>query len=278
MSDPPAPSPLGLTLQLLRLAQELSINGLGKKAEVDPAYIWRLERGEKQDPSISVLRKLCAALGISPQEFITRWLAVESAAESGKLTELPPMDLSEAGDLDTSIFAGILDERRQAQVIRDTSRLSWNQITLDDDGRVGKTRRVMVLGRIAAGEPLRVGDGIDPLGEVKTPAAGLPKDPELFGLQVTGDSMIGANIDDHDLVIVSPRLAHTMAGGQVAVCRTYGEEITLKHCWRTNEGFLLRAANPRYPDIELGAGECEVLGVVVRVLKGKTARFKPAAL
>ena len=161
------------------------------------------------------------------------------------------------------------------QVIRDTTSLPWNQVSLADEGRVARVRRIPVLGRIAAGEPLKVGEGTEPVGQVKTAQAGLPKDPDLFSLEVDGDSMVGANIDSGDLVVVSPRLASTMAGGQVAVCRTYGEEITLKHCWRTNDGYLLRAANPHYPDIELAAGDCEVLGVVVRILKGSGARLKP---
>ena len=265
MSAIPAdPTAFGLTLQLLRLGQELSINGLGKLAGVDPAYLWRLERGEKTDPSLSVLRKICFGLGIAPQEFLTRLVAVESAVERGIAVELPTID-GHDGDADHTIFSGLLTERRQKQAIRDATSHGWNQVTLADTGRVGRVLEVPILGRIAAGKPLHL-DTEEVREHLKTTAAGLPKDPGLFALEVDGLSMIGAGIDSGSRVVVSPKLASTMQGGQVGACRLYGSEVTLKHVWRTDDGYLLRANNPAFPDLALPLEACEVLGVVVRVV------------
>lgn len=63
-------------LQKLRLRAGLSQNALAKKAEVDPSYINRIERGERQPPSLSVIHDIARALELD--EFSTSQLLLSA--------------------------------------------------------------------------------------------------------------------------------------------------------------------------------------------------------
>ena len=56
---------LGSVLRALREKRGLSLRELGQLAEVDHAYIHRLETGAKEAPSEEVLGKLARALGLA---------------------------------------------------------------------------------------------------------------------------------------------------------------------------------------------------------------------
>jgi transcriptional regulator with XRE-family HTH domain len=55
-------SALGFLIRFLREQRGLSLRELGRLAEVDHAYIHRLETGDKESPSADVLTKLTKAL------------------------------------------------------------------------------------------------------------------------------------------------------------------------------------------------------------------------
>ncbi|MBO8154787.1 LexA family transcriptional regulator [Thermovirga sp.] len=92
----------------------------------------------------------------------------------------------------------------------------------------------------------------------------------LFAVKVEGNSMEGAKIHDGDLVIVAPN-EEPINGSVVFVC--YGPQKRWMLRWyyaRPDGSILLRAANPAYPDIEIGkddieAGWYEYVGRVVAV-------------
>lgn len=62
---------LGKTLKELRGDKGMSQQELGDYAEVDRSFISRIERGIGT-PSVSVVFKICARLGIKPSEFLAR--------------------------------------------------------------------------------------------------------------------------------------------------------------------------------------------------------------
>lgn len=73
-------SGLGVALRTLRERRTLSVREIGKLAEVDHAYIYRLETGEKANPSIDLLTKLLKVLKAEEREaLIVRWLATHEA-------------------------------------------------------------------------------------------------------------------------------------------------------------------------------------------------------
>lgn len=61
-------SALGFLLRFLREKRGLSLRELGRLAEVDHAYIHRLETGDRESPSHEVLGKLAKALKAGNRE------------------------------------------------------------------------------------------------------------------------------------------------------------------------------------------------------------------
>src|SRR5262249_53342653 len=55
---------LGRRIRQLRKQQQLSLHGLGQRAEVDASWIMRLERGEYASPDPRRLVQLAEALGV----------------------------------------------------------------------------------------------------------------------------------------------------------------------------------------------------------------------
>lgn len=84
-----------------------------------------------------------------------------------------------------------------------------------------------------------------------------------FVLRVRGDSMIGDNICDGDLVVVERR--ETARDGEMVVALIAGQEATLKRLFRTPNGVRLEAANPAYEPIF--AKDVAIQGVVVGVIR-----------
>ena len=80
-------SGLGTALRKLRDRRTLSIRELGKLAEIDHAYIYRLEQGEKTSPSPELMAKLLSVLKTSARDSaIVKWL-VEHAETWDELVE-----------------------------------------------------------------------------------------------------------------------------------------------------------------------------------------------
>lgn len=66
---------LGVALKVLRDRRELTIREVSTLAEIDHAYVYRLETGEKNSPSMEVMLKIRKALRIKDREFqIVQWL------------------------------------------------------------------------------------------------------------------------------------------------------------------------------------------------------------
>ena len=74
---------LGLLLQSLREERKLSLRELAQLSDVDHAYIYRLENGDKGSPSEDVLLKLIRALKVGRREAdMLRYLARHTETDS----------------------------------------------------------------------------------------------------------------------------------------------------------------------------------------------------
>ncbi len=127
------------------------------------------------------------------------------------------------------------------------------------DGKQRPARLVPVVGRVAAGLPVLAEENVDEI--LPLPDDFLPSG-ELFLLQVRGDSMIGDDIRDRDLVIVQ-RLDAADSGDIVVAL--LGEEATVKRFIRHEENVELRPSNPDFQPIF--ARDVQVLGRVVGILR-----------
>lgn len=134
--------------------------------------------------------------------------------------------------------------------------------------------RIPMVGRIAAGSPLPIPDSdfnrFDAESMVDVARSMLTtreKVEELFALEVQGDSMIDAMINDGDIVIMKP--AHEARNGEmVAVWINNDNETTLKYFYRENGQIRLQPANPAYqPIIIANPKDVEVQGKVVMVIR-----------
>jgi repressor LexA len=88
--------------------------------------------------------------------------------------------------------------------------------------------------------------------------------PESFALRVRGDSMIDADINDGDTVIVEPG---TPKHGDIVAALIDGE-TTLKRFLIENGKPFLRAENEMFPDL-IPARELIIQGVLVALLRAK---------
>lgn len=121
---------------------------------------------------------------------------------------------------------------------------------------------VPILGSISCGTPLLEEENIE--AYYWLPEALVGKG-EFFFLRANGDSMIGAGIDDDDLVLI--RRCNEANIGDIVVALTEDKENTLKRYYPEPEKrrVRLKAENPKYNDI-ITKG-CQIQGVAVKVIK-----------
>jgi repressor LexA len=137
--------------------------------------------------------------------------------------------------------------------------------------------RVPVVGRIVASEPSPVPASdfnyydADTSVEIATSLLPTPeKNKQLFALEVDGDSMIDAMVNDGDFVIMKPvdNNAEVRNGEMVAVWLPSKDETTLKYFHKEKDGYRLQPANPTMEPIKIDKEEpLEIKGKVVMVIR-----------
>jgi repressor LexA len=121
-----------------------------------------------------------------------------------------------------------------------------------------------LLGRIAAGRGLEAvaGDEAYSLAaELLLPSSGRRR----YLLRVVGQSMIGARIEDGDLLVVEED-EDPSDGTVVVALLNGGEEVTVKRLYREGEMVRLKPQNGRHEDMIIPAGEVRIQGRVVHVI------------
>jgi len=102
--------------------------------------------------------------------------------------------------------------------------------------------QVPLMGRIAAGVPIEAISEIS--HHVAVPGTMLAGREHHYALEVTGDSMIEAGINDGDVVVI--REQDTAETGDIIVALVDNQEATLKRYRRKGAMIALEAANPAY--------------------------------
>ncbi|MGR3378504.1 transcriptional repressor LexA [Salipiger abyssi] len=120
-----------------------------------------------------------------------------------------------------------------------------------------------LLGRIAAGEPIQ--SIADNPPNIAVPGAMLSSNARHYALEVKGDSMIEAGINDGDVVII--RETASAEAGDIVVAQVEGYEATLKRFRRKGEMIVLEAANPAYESRVLPVGAVKVQGKLVGLIR-----------
>ena len=120
-----------------------------------------------------------------------------------------------------------------------------------------------VMGRIAAGVPIEAISHAS--HNVAVPASMLSGRGEHYALEVKGDSMIDAGINDGDVVII--RETSVADNGDIVVALVEEQEATLKRFFRKGNAIALEAANPAYETRVFPDDKVKVQGKLVGLIR-----------
>jgi repressor LexA len=128
---------------------------------------------------------------------------------------------------------------------------------------IPQTKKVPVVGSVAAGEPLWAAKDITEFIPIPEELSG---NEESFMVKVEGDSMIGDHILDGDYVMVNPQ--QDADNGDIVIALLNQEEVTIKRLYKKDHQVILQPSNPLYKPIN--TKDTIILGKVIGILR----RFK----
>lgn len=139
---------------------------------------------------------------------------------------------------------------------------------------VNEILRIPVAGRIVASAPIPMPTSdlpyFDQETSVEIARSLLPtrdKPEQLFALEVDGDSMIDAMVNDGDIVIMK-QAQEANNGEMVAVWLDDENATTLKYFYKENDRVRLQPANPTMKPIYVdNPGSLRIMGKVVMVIR-----------
>jgi len=150
----------------------------------------------------------------------------------------------------------------------------FNDAVRNAADRLADLVRIPLAGRIVASEPLPMPTSdlayFDSESSVEVARSLLPKKEkieELFALEVDGDSMVDAMVNDGDIVIVK-RAQEATNGEMVAVWLDNNDSTTLKYFYKEANRIRLQPANPRMGPIYVDdPAHLRIMGKVVMVIR-----------
>jgi repressor LexA len=119
-----------------------------------------------------------------------------------------------------------------------------------------------VMGRIAAGVPI---EAISHRSHSVAVPSAMMGQGSHYALEVKGDSMIEAGINDGDVVVI--REQDTADNGDIVVALVEGQEATLKRFRRRGAAIALEAANPAYETRVFRQDQVQVQGRLVGLIR-----------
>jgi len=127
------------------------------------------------------------------------------------------------------------------------------------------SRRIPVLGRVAAGRPIIAEEEL--IGYEEIPES-MARSGKYFGLRIQGDSM-QPKLSEGDVVIV--REQSDADSGDVVIALVNGEEATCKRLQKYDNGIALISFNPAYQPKHFTNEEVENLPVRIigKVVEGR---------
>lgn len=225
-------------LRICRDKTGLSQRELAKLLKIAPSTLAMYETGRRA-PDYATLERMANFFAVSVDYLLDR--------EERKLDLLHVLE-----DDKTEIIAGDkpLGRKQRLAVL----------CALDNSATAVPGHKLPILGQIKAGIPLLSEQNIIGYLEIPSDLVGNVD----FALKVTGDSLIGAGINEGDIVICKED--KNPYPGQIVVVLLNNDETTLKFFVKENGQPYIRAANPNYQDIALQPGD-QIQGRVVRIWK-----------
>ncbi len=119
-----------------------------------------------------------------------------------------------------------------------------------------------MMGRIAAGVPI---EAISEVAHNVSVPQSMVWAGDHYALEVKGDSMIEAGINDGDVVVI--RETSVADNGDIVVALVEGHEATLKRFRRNGSAIALEAANPAYETRVFRDDQVKVQGRLVGLIR-----------
>lgn len=126
-----------------------------------------------------------------------------------------------------------------------------------------QVQELPVMGKIAAGVPIEAIS--EAASSVAVPGQMLSGRGNHYALEIKGDSMIEAGINDGDVVVIQETSQADNGDIVVAVVEDY--EATLKRYQRQGDTIALQAANPAYETRVFPVGQVKVQGKLVGLIR-----------
>jgi repressor LexA len=120
-----------------------------------------------------------------------------------------------------------------------------------------------VMGKIAAGTPIEAISEVS--HNISVPGDMLKGPANHYALEIRGDSMIDAGINNGDVVVI--RETPSADDGDIVVALVKGLEATLKRFRRKGDMIALEAANPAHETLLLPSSQVEVQGKLVGLIR-----------
>ena len=117
--------------------------------------------------------------------------------------------------------------------------------------------RVPMLGKVTAGSPIEAIEKPDEYFDL--PVSLVPKEENVFVLEVSGESMINKGIYDGDVVIVQEQ--KNARNGDIVVAMNDNDEVTLKTFYKEKDHIRLQPENDTMAPIILP--NCTILGKAI---------------
>lgn len=140
----------------------------------------------------------------------------------------------------------------------------YKDIVIEDNEDDLEVVAIPVLSEIAAGKPILINDEYNGMFYLPQDWVSLPND--TFMLKIKGDSMVKANIDNGDLVVIKSQ--STGKNGDIVAVDIDGS-ATLKRLMMMGGNVLLIPENDNYEPIMMSSEEVRVVGVAVGIVKNK---------
>jgi repressor LexA len=175
----------------------------------------------------------------------------------------------------TSVVNYYLDQLEKKGLIHRDRKISRG-VRLSSSNGSADTLRIPILGPIAAGFPLpELDPNISYMSDNEANAVDIArsllpskeKGENLYALEVKGESMIDAMINDGDIVVLKPA-SEARNGEMVAIWMPRDNEATLKYFFKEKDRYRLQPANPTMKPIFVKKSEpLEIKGKVVMVIR-----------
>ncbi|MHC1683782.1 MAG: S24 family peptidase [Clostridiaceae bacterium] len=130
------------------------------------------------------------------------------------------------------------------------------------DVNENKIRRIPLYNDIAAGSPIFINE--EEQGTLPIPGDLLNKNKDFFILKISGDSMINANINNGDYVVIERT---TVVDNMQIAAVALEDSATLKRVKIKGNSLLLISENEKYDPMLLHSSEVRILGTAVGLIK-----------